>query len=222
MTHRGFSPDRRHAPTRILALAGTLMAAALVLITPLDVAAATPYGANLVKNAGAESGLSHWDTFANFTTHKYGAPGFGFPSKANAQTFNGGTHFFYSGLYDNGLGTCGDASQEFHLSGIGSAIDSGHVKVFLKGRAGTNGSPQITAHLDLYFRNSENHQVASNGITRSVSGTNEKMKAISASKILSRKTRILRVHLWADGDATISSGDCAAFWDKISVVIKHV
>jgi len=40
--------------------------------------------------------------------------------------------------------------------------------------------------------------------------------------VLPSKTRILRLHLWADGDATMSSGDCQAFWDNLSVVLKKV
>ena len=207
----------------MLAIAGVLIATALVAIPPLAVAAATPYGVNLVQNGGAESGLGHWETFpsGDFRTHKYGASGLGFPSKGTARSIGGGTHFFYAGPYDSAFGTCGDANQAWTLKGIGSAIDGGHVKVTLKGYAGTNGAADLNAHLDLYFRDAENHPVSSNGITRTASSTNEQYQRISVSKTLSADTRILRVHLWADGDATVSSGDCQAFWDNISVVLKH-
>jgi hypothetical protein len=203
-------------------MAGVLMATALVTITPLKVAAATPYGTNLVQNGGAQSGLLHWETFpsGDFRTHAYGASGLGFPSKSTATSIGGGTRFFYAGPYDTAFGTCGDANQAWTLKGLGAAIDSGHVKVTLKGYAGTNGAADLNAHLDLHFRNSQNHSVASNGITRTVAGTNEQYQRISASKILPKGTRILRVHLWADGAATASSGDCQAFWDNISVVVK--
>jgi hypothetical protein len=207
-----------------LAIAAVLIAAALVTIIPLEVAAATPYGLNLVQNAGAENGLRHWETFpsGDFRTHAYGPSGLGFPSKSTARGIGGGTRFFYAGPYDNAYGTCGDANQAWTLKGIGGAIDGGHVKVTLKGYAGTNGAADLAAHLDLYFRDSQNHSVASNGITRTVSATNEQYQRISASKVLPKRTRILRVHLWADGDATTSSGDCQAFWDNISVVVKPV
>jgi hypothetical protein len=76
--------------------------------------------------------------------------------------------------------------------------------------------------VDLYFRNASNHTVASNGITKTATGTNEAYQRFSVSKVLSKHTRILRLHLWADGDGTVSSGDCQAFWDNLSVVLKHV
>jgi len=215
---------RSYAHRGTLAIAGVLMATTLVAITPLEVAAATPYGVNLVQNAGAENGLRHWETFpsGDFRTHTYGTSGLGFPSKSTARSIGGGTHFFYAGPYDTPFGTCGDANQAWTLKGIGAAIDSGHVKVTLKGYAGTNGAADLDAHLDLYFRDSQNHSVASNGITRTVAGTNEQYQPIRASRVLPKKTRILRVHLWADGAATVSSADCQAFWDNISVVVKPV
>jgi hypothetical protein len=214
---------RRSARSSTLAMAGVLLAV-LATTTPLEAAAATPYGVNLVKDAGAENGLAHWDTFpsGDFRTQTYGASGLGFPSKRTAKSIGGGTHFFYAGPYDGTYGTCGEATQEWTLTGLASPIDSGHVKVYLKGDVGTNGSPLINAHLDLFFRDAQNHPVASNGITKTVSGTNERYQLISASKVLPSKTRILRLQLSADGDATVSSGDCQAFWDNLSVVLKRV
>jgi hypothetical protein len=218
----GLSTFRSSAHRWTLAVAGVLIATALVTITPLEAAAATPYGVDLVRNGGAESGLRHWETFpsGDFRTHTYGSAGFGFPSKSTAHQIGGGTHFFYAGPYDGAFGTCGDASQAWTLKGIGGAIDGGRVKVTLKGYAGTNGAADLHAHLDLYFRNAQNHSVAVNGITRTASGTSEQYQRMKASKVLPRKTRILRVHLWADGDATVTSGDCQAFWDNVSVVVN--
>jgi hypothetical protein len=216
--------NRRRFTARRLALASIVMAAALGANASLTVAAATPYNTNLVKNAGAENGLNHWDTFpdGDFQTHKYGASGLGFPSKAAATAIGGSKYFFYAGPYDNAYGTCGDANQEWTLTGIGSAIDNGHVKVVLNGYAGTSGAADLNAHVDLYFRTSDNHPVASNGITKKVTTTNEAYRHIQKSKVLSKHTRTLRLHLWADGDATVSSGDCRAFWDNLSVVLKYV
>ena len=214
---------RRHVPARALALAGVLIAGALVAATPLEAAASTSYGVNLVQNSGAESGLKHWETFPDpgFLTVKYGASGLGYPSKSASKHIGGGKHFFTAGQYDNTFNTCPDAQQQIDLSGIGSAIDSGHVKVSLSGYAGTNGAADINAHLDLYFRDIQNHPVANNGFTKNASSTNEQYKHITASKVLPKHTRILRVHLWADGGSTVTGG-CQAFWDNISVVLKHV
>jgi len=215
---------RRQGAGRLLVAMGVVVIALLTSASPLLAAGSTPYGKNLVRNAGAQSGLTRWQTFppADFKTHAYGKPGYGFPSKAAAKAIGGGTRFFYAGLYDDSYGTCGDAQQQWKLKGLGSAIDHGDVKVKLKGYAGTNGSPLITAHLDLYFRDAQNHTVAKNGITRAVSGTNERYQRLQGATVLPERTRILRLHLWADGDGTVSSGDCQAFWDNLSVVVKHV
>ena len=219
-----FRTYRRPRMGRVLVLTGILVAALFVTASPLMASASTPYGTNLVKNGGAQDGLSSWETFPpdDFQTHAYGPGGFGFPSQGAAQAIQGGTEFFYAGPYDTVNGTCGDAQQQWQLKGLGSAIDSGQVKVNLKGYAGTNGSPLITAHVDLYFRDSQNHNVARDGITRFVSGTDEEYKQTKGAAVLPSKTRILRLHLWADGDATMSSGDCQAFWDNLSVVLKKV
>ena len=206
----------------ILALSGAVFVAALVASSPLGAAAATPYGVNLVKNGGAENGLTNWETFADFQTHSYGASGLGFPPTSESARIDGGSKFFYAGPYDTSLGTCGDATQQWTLKGIGSAVDSGHVKVILQGQAGTNGGGSIFANVDLYFRNGENHQVASNGITKVVSSTNEVYLRVKGGKVLSPQTRILRLHLWADGDDTMTAADCQAFWDNLSVVLKNV
>jgi hypothetical protein len=214
----------RRAPTRrALALSGALALGLLVGATPLATSASTPYGSNLVKNPGAQNGLTAWETFppSDFETHAYGPGGLGFPSKGASKAIQGGSRFFYAGLYDSAYGTCGDAQQEVKLKGVGSAVDQGRVKVKVKGYAGTNESTLVTAHLDVYFRDGRNHTVAKNGITRSVSGTDEKYKRLKGASILPKKTRILRIHMWADGDATVSSGDCQAFWDNVSITLKR-
>ncbi len=214
-----FTSQRRLVPNWGLAMAGVMLATGLVAMTPLTVAASsTPYNTNLVKNSKAESGVTHWDTFpdGSFGTVKYGVSGLGYPSTYTASQMGGGKHFFWAGPYDSVYSGCGDAHQQILLTGIGSSIDSGNVKVKLSGYAGTNGAASLNAHLDVYFRNAQNHSVASNGITKVASSTNEQYKHIKASKVLSKHTRILDVHLWADGD-DISSTNCQAFWDNISV-----
>lgn len=187
---------------------------------PLGAAAATPYGSNLVKNGSAENGLTSWLPFADATTAKYGSAGLGFPSKAKSNAIGGGARFFHAGQYDNGLGTCGDLQQTISLKGIGSSVDAGKVKVRFRAYAGTNGASDINAHTDLYFRDAENHNVSSNGITKTASSTNEQYRAYDVTRTLPKHTRILRVHLWADGDSTIG-GSCQAFWDKLSVVLTR-
>lgn len=213
-----------------IALAGAFISAGLLLGGPAALVqaahpAATPYGTNLVVNGNAETIIgSEWETFpsGDFRRHKYGSSGLGFPSTSASNAIGGGKRFFYAGPYDETYGSCGDAQQQWKLKGIGAAVDSGHVRVTLRGYAGTNGAADINAHTDLYFRNAENHGVAKNGITKRATSTNEQYHAINVTKTLPTNTRILRVHLWADGDSTQTSGDCQAFWDNISVVLSYV
>src|SRR5690349_11142748 len=171
------------------AIAGVVLVGALFTASP--VAAATPYGSNLVKNGSAENGLTGWETFpdGDFQVRAYGPAGFGFPAKSQSTKINGGAHFFYAGTYDNVYGTCGDAADTFTLTGIGSAIDTGHVAVRLQGYVATNGASAINGHLDLYFRNSQNHTVSSNGITKSFTQTNEVYKHVDVTKVLPKNTR---------------------------------
>ncbi len=212
---------RRHLPARVTGIAGVLFAATLLAAGPLQAASPTQYGVNLVKNGGAENRLNSWDPFLAFKTHKYGAAGFGLPSKHASNQIGGGTRFFLSGEFDNAYSQCPEADQTVKLTGIGSAIDHGHVKVYLSAYAGTDGAADIHAHVDLYFRNGNNHSVSGSDFHKQAVSTNEKYKHLTASKVLAPGTRTLRVRLSADGDSTLA-GDCYAFWDKVSVKLKHV
>lgn len=219
-------PGSRHGRVvRLLVpfgIAGLLLSSA-----PAGAASPTPYATNLLSNPGAQAGpassdgqtpvvIPGWDdTFAGMTVVRYGTSGF--PSVHTGNQIGGGTKFFSSGPYDNGLGTCGDTDQAIVLKGRGTAIDTGHIKATLSGRVAASG-PAV-AHLDLYFRNSDNHGVAVNGITRHVSSTGGQFALLGGSKVLPKHTRILRIHIWASG---VSSGYCKAFFDKLSVKITHV
>jgi hypothetical protein len=213
---------RRRIHGKTTLFAGMLLAGTLVAGMPLEVAAATPYGSNLVLNGGAEHGLTHWDTFLAFKTHHYGSSGLGYPSTAASNNIGGGSRFFTAGQYDNTFNQCPEADQTILLTGIGSAIDSGHVKVSLSAYAGTNGAADINARVNLEFRTSGSpHPVAGNDFHKRASSTNEHYKHLTASKILTKHTRTLIVQLRADGTST-ETGGCQAFWDKISVKLEHV
>jgi hypothetical protein len=217
-------------PARRAGRAGTVLAllatAALGAASPVS-AASTPYGTNLVKNPGAQEGsassngtsvvaVPRWDTFANMTVVRYGTTGF--PSKSKGNSFGGSTKFFSAGRLDTGLGQCGEAEQVIRLSGRSSLIDSGRIRVSLSGRVAASG--QARARLDLFFRDSNNHQVkGSNGIRKSVTGSGSSFRLLSGSKVLPRGTRQLRLKLWADG---VSSGYCKAYFDNIRVTISKV
>lgn len=208
--------------------AGTLvalLATATLAASPVS-AASTPYGTNLVRNPGAQDGsasssgngvvsIPRWETFANMTVVRYGTSGFPSTSKGNA--INGSTKFFSAGRYSTTNGSCGDAQQVIFLTGRGSLIDSGRIRVSFSGKVAAAGD--VTAHLDLYFRDSRNHSVGSNGIQKQVQGSGNTFRSISASRTLPDGTRQLRVHLWADG---VDSGYCKAYFDNIRVTISKL
>jgi hypothetical protein len=207
-------------------IAGSAMALAVIVAGALPASASTtPYNTNLVKNPGAESALANppWDTFptGEFLTHKYGPSGFGFPPKSEGQRINGGKRFFDGGAYDSTFGTCPDAHQHIFPSGLGSAIDSGHVKIKFRGYAATNGAANLTANLDVGFYDAHHHSDGFNpqGIYRHVTGTNETYVKLKGSAILPKHTRELDVHLWTGPD---TEDGCQSSWDNISVVLVHV
>ncbi len=219
------TPRRRRARRAALSLA--LIAVAALAVSPATAASATPYGSNLVRNPGAQGGsasasgnravdIPHWDTFANMTVVRYGTSGF--PSTRKGNSFGGGSKFFSAGPLDTGLGQCGQAEQVITLKGRGSLIDSGRIRVHLSGRVAASGP--ATAHLDLFFRDSRNHQVnGSNGIRKTVEGSGSTFRSISSSRVLPDDTRLLRIKLWADG---VSSGYCKAWFDNLRVTISRV
>lgn len=204
----------------------TLLASAALAVTPASALARTAYGSNLVKNPGAQSGsasssgngvvsIPRWDTFANMTVVRYGTSGF--PSVGRGNAIKGGTKFFSAGRLDPGLGQCGQAEQVIVLSGRSSLVDSGRIRVRFSGKVAASG-PAV-AHIDLLFRDANNHSVGSNGIQRTVQGSGTTFRSISASRILPKRTRLLRVKLWADG---VDSGYCKAYFDNIKVTISKV
>lgn len=214
-----------------LTVATTVVTGAIVLTGPTAVGnaqpSATPYGVNLLRNGDAESVPgSEWHTApsGSFRRHKYteGEADIGFPSPAEGHSIGGGKRFFWAGPYNLINNGCGNAKQRLELNGIGAAIDSGHVRVTLRGYAGTDAGEGMTAHTDLYFRNAGNHAVSSNGITKRATRTLEHYRAINKTKTLPAHTRILRLHLWASGEEIEATRDCHAFWDNISVVVSYV
>lgn len=217
------APVRAHAPARParrLALTG-LLAAMVVALLPSTAAAATPYGTNLVKNPGAENGLTSWSGFNDPATRTYGAGGQGYPSTQQRNRISGGSRMFTAGQFVPAFGACGELEQTIRLKGIGGAIDAGNVKVRLKGWMATSGAADLTANVLLLFRDAENHSVAVNGISASATTTNEVYRSVDKGRKLPTGTRILRLKLFASGSG-VDGGACEVAWDKLSVVISRV
>jgi hypothetical protein len=205
---------------RRLALTG-LLAALVVALVPGTAGAATPYGTNLVKNPGAENGLTKWSGFNDPSTRKYGAGGLGYPSKQQRDRIGGGTRMFTAGAFVPAFSACGELEQTIRLNGISGSIDSGKVKVRLKGWMATSGAADLTANVLLLFRDGQNHSVSVNGIGGSATTTNEVYRSIDKSRKLPKGTRILRLKLFVSGSA-MENGACEVAWDKLSVVITRV
>lgn len=214
-----FRPARQ---VRRLALTG-LLAALVVAVVPGTAGAATPYGTNLVKNPGAENGLTNWDGFNDPSTRKYGSGGLGYPSKQQRDRIGGGKRMFTAGAFVPAFSACGELEQTIRLNGINGAIDSGKVKVRLKGWMATSGAADLTANVLLLFRDGQNH---SNGLSvkqigGSATTTNEVYRSIDKSRKLPKGARILRIKLFVSGSA-MEGGACEVAWDKLSVVITRV
>jgi hypothetical protein len=212
---------------RVMLVAASAMAIAVIIAGALPVSAATtPLNTNLVKNPGAENALTNppWDTFPpnDFKRRRYGPAGYGNPPKTEGDRIGGGTYFFSGGLYDNTYGTCPYAKQEIQLTGLGGAIDHGHIQVRLKGYAATSGAAYITAHLELDFFNAQHHtdNLSTSRIQAHATSTNETYHALKVAHVLPANARILSVYLWSSP----ISGDygCQSSWDKLSVVLVHV
>jgi hypothetical protein len=219
----GSRSRRRGVSTTLLASSAIVFA---VLLSAAPAAAATtPFNTNLVRNPGAEKALANppWDVFPDgaFVRHKYGPSGFGFPPKSEGTRIGGGVYFFTSKL-DNVFNECGDAKQDIVLTGIGGKIDTGHVKVQIRAFAATNGAAEMTANFDLQFFNSEHHtdNIATFGLKRHATSTNETYRTLQGSKVLPKHTRIVQVHLYeTPSDGSVG---CQASWDNVSVVLLHV
>jgi hypothetical protein len=213
------------------ALAAVVVAGLLLAASPAS-AATTPYGVNLVKNPGAEAGpassnghavvsVPSWQDDYGATVVKYGQSGGIFPSKSKGNAINGGDKFFSLGDFDSNFDNCGDFQQEWLIKGLGSDIDSGHVKVTLKARVATYADDPGVAHVDLYARKADNHPdgLSFTGFYKSTTGTHLNFQLLQGSHKLSKHTRLLRIHLYA---SDVSGGNCTQYFDKLSVVLTHV
>jgi hypothetical protein len=225
-THDG-ERATRHRRGRRAGILTALLATATLAASSVSAASSTPYGTNLIRNPGAQDGsasssgngvvaIPRWDTYLNMTVVRYGTSGF--PSRARSNAFGGSSKFFSAGRLDTGLGQCGEAEQVIKLKGRSSLIDRGRIRVHLTARVAASG--QARARVDLFFRDSNNHQVnGSNGIRKSLEGSGTSFRQLSGSRTLPAGTRTLRLKLWADG---VSSGYCKAYFDNLRVTITKV
>ena len=207
---------------RAIGLTVAMAATALVSSGPAAAVGTTPYGHNLVRNGGAENGSpgttipGGWEFDGNFAVVSYGDGGV--PPVSQSHAFGGGRQLFATGSYDGTTDTCGSATQFIHIQGRGGAIDTGHVRVALKARLGTELHGTDTATVTLQFRDGNNEQVTQSQLKLGPVSTTETMSAGSASRTVPRKTREFRVQLLGSQTDPV----CDAFFDKVSVVISAI
>lgn len=218
----------RHSHSRMrsvhLALGITLALGAGALLGGVTTAATkTPFDKNLVKNPGAEDGagtsgntpveIPNWSVYGAFTVVRYGAAGF--PAKSESTRIGGGRKFFSCGPNSSG----GHLVQTIHLRGLQTLIDSGHVKIILKGRLASYGAQQDSATLSVHFYN----DASGTGFlyAPAVTASDDLFISESASRIVPPGTTFLQVELYglrANNGGTY----CDAYFDNISVVLKLV
>jgi hypothetical protein len=191
------------------------LALAVAALGAAPASAATPFGKNLVKNSGAESGspgidVPNWEIDPDFSVGAYG--GLDMPSKKQGKAVDGEKQLFATGPYVVNFDTCGGARQAIKLKGITSQIDSGGVSITLSAAMGTK-TKEDTAFVIVQFRDSNNHQVGSNlSINAS---TKAKMVEKLKKATVPKKTRAINVLLQGD----LLEGTCDAFFDNVSVVL---
>jgi hypothetical protein len=139
------------------------------------------------------------------------------PTKAHGNSFGGGTRLFSTGDYSVALDACGSALQSIAIKGRGGAIDSGDVRVTLKGRLGTE-NPMATATVSLQFRDADNHQVGSRQLKLGPVSTDRTLVSRTASRVAPRGTRILVVRL----QGSTTEPTCSALFDNLVVRISPV
>lgn len=140
------------------AIAGFILAASLAM-PEVRGEAASPYGAELVKNGGAEAGLgapsnavvvkpSGWTTTGQFTAVQYGASG-GFPDSKSPGPATRGKN-----LFEGGNVAKSTASQSIVLEAAATDIAAGSVRYTFSAWLGGFASQADNATVSLSFRDS--------------------------------------------------------------------
>lgn len=208
---------------RLTTSVAVVAAAMAFAVMPAVAVTTTPYNTNLVKNPGFEAGsandgttwvaVPNWYSEPNSTVVAYGASG-GFPTTAEGQRISGGNQFWTSGLPNNGV--CAYAAQRILITGRNSAIDSGHIKLTVRARAGTYDSQSDTARMTVFFYNATSHVVGIFSMHKT--GTQGLLVVMSGSRVIPVGTRSFLVSI----DATNAVGYCDAYFDNIKAKLIHI
>jgi hypothetical protein len=233
--------DRARRGLRTALISGALLM--LVAAAPAQAGSTTPYNKNLVANPGAEDGdasatgysavtIPGWTAVGTPTVIAYGMARqypspleIEFPALPNF----GGQQFFASGpagqnpqpsaAHDAVRRRCGILSQTITINGRDAAIDAGLVRVVLKAYVATRGRQPDTAHVSLVFRDALGRVLTTRNsgplAAPSITETRDHFRLVSASRIVPRSTRMVRVTL----SASNAVGYCDAYFDNIRVTL---
>jgi hypothetical protein len=211
-----------HGRIRAALMAFLVVSGLAISAMPAAAVTRTPYNTNLVKNSGFEMGSASvdgsqpvavpgWTTSLNTTVVAYGTPGF--PTKHDSAQFGGRHQFLTLGQADSEH-QCGQAVQTIALRGRAADIDASAIRIWFKARVGTSASEPDLTGLSYRFvpAPSEGNSSADFDVTTSGS-----MEFEGQSQILPPGTRSIEIVI----SATDTDGSCAAYFDKVKVVLLH-
>lgn len=215
MTTIECAPGRRSRRSE-LTLAVVIASLAVMLTAGNGSAASTtPYGVNLLKNPGAEAGLSSWGTQGAFEVVAYGSPG-GFPTLAEGHRIKGGHEFFSGGPVS---GSCNYAFQTVKVRDRGASIDSGHVEVDLSARIATFGHDSDRAEVVVDFGGTDGFLILGSSSGISALRTNGRFVRESLQVVMPWHARSVNVTLGVDHQ---QGPYCDGYFDRLSLTIKHI
>jgi hypothetical protein len=151
----------RSVTPRLMVVAG---AVAFLITAGSSAVFATPLGANLIVNPGAELGTgaadwtttvapTGWRTTSNFSAVQYAAPGV--PDSlhpADSTAIGGGNNYFAGGPND----TSATASQDVPFADLATSVDRGMISFILSGYLGGYDGQADNMRIALTFLNAAN------------------------------------------------------------------
>jgi hypothetical protein len=204
-----------------------LLAVALAALALAQPAAALPFGVNLLRNAGAETGeaspngetlvpIPRWT--GTLTVNRYGGsngpPNFWvFPPVSEAQRISGGAQFFAGGAAG------GTLSQPVDMAWASAAIDLGVVTATLSGWLGGYLSQRDPGTVEAEFFDNGSTQVGRaviGPIEPAERGNDSKFVRKTTTVAVPRRARRIRVVLTATGQ---EGGYADAYFDNLSLVL---
>jgi hypothetical protein len=206
--------------TRLLIIAGMVVALGASLPAGASAAHATPFGENLLVNPGAEDGsgtigyttvpIPGWAPVNQATVVRYGSAGF--PTRAESDRIHGGRKFFSCGKSGGGV-----INQTVRIRGRNTSIDTGHMQLRVKGRIATYDSQTDAGRIQVIPLKGTQDTIDQLS-TPTVSASGGIFKTVSLTVTAPPLTRYVLIRLYGQ---TVEGDYCDAYFDKVSLVIEH-